>query len=255
MNASWVQVGLATAIASMGALAATLLGQAASRLIRPLVYVALLFFALAAVFDILPESKQALSWPIFLSAVGAGYAVFWLVGKYVAPICPACAMRHFEEGDHAHGSGLVFVALVLGGHCFLDGLGVSAATRVEAAFGLRVFVAIAVHKLPEGFALGMVLMAGGWPAWRALAWAIVIEAATLGGALAGVWWMHLSEFWLALILAHIGGTFLYLSAGGLQDALAPRTHRAGVDPPTFASREQIRSPGLSCSHGPHPRRT
>jgi hypothetical protein len=33
--------------------------------------------------------------------------------------------------------------------------------------------------------------------------------------------MHPSEFWLAVVLAHIGGTFLYLSVSGLRDALAP----------------------------------
>jgi zinc transporter ZupT len=221
MDPSWAPVFVATGVAWAGALVAAVVRQAAGRIMRPLVYVALLFFAAAAIFDILPHSKQALSWPIFVLAVAAGYAVFWLIGTYVAPICPACAMRSFEDGHHhAEGRGLVFLALVLGIHCFLDGLGVSAASTVEASFGLRVFGAIAVHKLPEGFALGLMLIAGGRPAWRAAAWAVGIETATLAGALAGGL-MHPSEFWLAVVLAHIGGTFLYLSVSGLRDALAP----------------------------------
>jgi zinc transporter ZupT len=223
MDPSWGPVFLATGVAWAGALVAAVVRQAAGRIMRPLVYVALLFFAAAAIVDILPQSKQTLSWPIFLLAVAAGYAVFWLIGTYVAPICPACAMRSFEDGHHhAEGRGLVFLALVLGIHCFLDGLGVSAASTVEASFGLRVCGAIAVHKLPEGFALGLMLIAGGRPAWRAFSWAVGIESATLAGALAGAF-MHPSEFWLAVVLAHIGGTFLYLSVSGLRDALAPRS--------------------------------
>jgi zinc and cadmium transporter len=231
MNPSWGPVIVATAVAWAGALVAVVLRQAAGRLMRPLVYLALLFFALAAIFDILPESKQTLSWPTFVSAVAAGYGVFWLVGKYVAPICPACALRHFEDGHHhAEGTGLVIFALVLGVHCFLDGLGVSAASTVEASFGLRVFGAIAIHKLPEGFALGLMLMAGGRSTPAAFVWAVGIEAATLAGALAGAVWIHPSGFWLAVVLAHIGGTFLYLSASGLRDALSPHSHVAAAAP-------------------------
>jgi hypothetical protein len=106
---------------------ATLLRHADLHIVRPLVLVALLFLALVAIFDILPVSKQALTWPIFLASASAGYAALWLIGRYVAPICPACAMRRFEESHHhSHGQGLVFMVLVLSSHCFLDGLGVSA---------------------------------------------------------------------------------------------------------------------------------
>lgn len=215
----------ATAVAWAGALMAVVLGRTTTgRFMRPLVYLALLFFFLTAMFDILPESKRALSWPTFAAAVAAGYGVFWLVGTYVAPICPACALRQFEDGHHhTSGSAVVFLALVLGLHCFIDGLGVTVASTVEAAFGIRMFGAIAVHKLPEGFALVLMLLAGGRTTWGALAWAIAIEAATLAGALTGWLWAQPSEFWLAVVLAHIGGTFLYLCVSGLKDALSSET--------------------------------
>jgi zinc transporter ZupT len=226
---SWVLGGpvfLATAVAWAGSLTAVIVRHSAARILRPLVYLALLFFVLAAIFDILPQSKQGLSWPVFVAAVSVGYGTFWLVGTYVAPICPACAMRQFEDGhDHTHGNGLIFLGLALGVHCFLDGLGVTAASSVQAAFGLRVFGAITVHKLPEGFALALMLMAGGRAPWAAFVWAVGIETATLGGAIAGRFWTHPSEFWLSVVLAHIGGTFLYLSVSGLQDALSSRPAR------------------------------
>jgi zinc transporter ZupT len=85
--------------------------------------------------------------------------------------------------------------------------------------------AIAVYKVPEGCALALVLMAGGKSPWQAFWWTAGIETATLGGAFAGVFWTQPSEFWLSLVLAEIGGTFLYLSVSGLRDALAsPAEH-------------------------------
>jgi len=212
---------LATAVAWAGALAATLLRDAGGRFMRPLVYLALLFFGLSAVFDILPHSKAALPWPTFAAAVAAGYGSFWLIGRYVAPICPACAMTSFEtDHHHAHGVGLVFLSIVLGIHCFFDGVGVAAAAIVDPSFGLRIFGAIAVHKLPEGFALALMLRLGGRSPSRAFATAAAIELATLAGAVAGNVWAHPSEFWLSLALASIGGTFLYLMISGLWDALS-----------------------------------
>src|SRR5438094_4526131 len=108
MNRAWIAVLIATTVAWGGALAAAVVREAGGRLMRPIVYLALLFFGLSAAFDILPESKAALSWPVFVPAVAAGYVVFWWIGKYVAPVCPACALRHFEnvhDHHHAHGVG------------------------------------------------------------------------------------------------------------------------------------------------------
>jgi zinc transporter ZupT len=220
MVAFSVPVVLATTLAWAGAWGAVGVRQAASRFLRPLVYVSLLFFAAAALFDILPQSKQALTWPIFTAAVAGGYAAFWLIGTYVSPICPSCALRSFEEHPHgAHGAGLAILSAVLATHCFVDGVGISAAESVGMTFGLRVFAAIAVHKLPEGFALTLVLINAGHSPRRAFWSTCAIEVATIAGAVVGAA-VHPSDFWLSLVLAHIGGTFLYLSVSGLRDAFS-----------------------------------
>jgi zinc transporter ZupT len=220
MTALSAPVVLTTILAWAGAWGAIGVRQAASRLLRPLVYLSLLFFALVALFDILPQSKQALSWPVFAAAVAGGYSAFWLIGTYVCPICPSCALRSFDEDHHGgHRPGLAVLSVVLAAHCFIDGIGVSAAESVGATLGLRVFAAIAVHKLPEGFALALVLMNAGHSPRRAFWWTCGIEVATLAGSVAGRV-VHPSEFWLSLVLAHVGGTFLYLSVTGLRDALS-----------------------------------
>jgi len=52
--------------------------------------------------------------------------------------------------------------------------------------------------------------------------ALAIELSTVLGALAGIVWSRPSEFWLSIVLANIGGTFLYLCVSGTLDALTPR---------------------------------
>ncbi len=222
MTGSWSAVAAATVIAWSGAVIAAVVREAGGRIMRPLVYLALLFFGLSAIFDILPQSKRALSWGVLGLAVLAGYGTFWLVGRYVAPVCPACSLRSFDhKHHHAHGTGFVALVVVLTLHTLFDGLGVSAAATVAAAFGARVFAAIAVHKLPEGFALALMLMMSGRSAVMALLWTVAIEAGTLAGALVGTIWMHPSRFWIAVVLAHIGGTFLYLCVTGFAAAFRP----------------------------------
>jgi hypothetical protein len=81
----------------------------------------------------------------------------------------------------------------------------------------------------------LILMAGTRSAWSAFTIAATIEASTLVGAGAGAEWTHPSAFWLAIVLAHIGGTFLYLSASGFQDLVAPRAAAIGAATENFES--------------------
>lgn len=220
MTVTW-SVGIALVVAGAGAVIAARLGEAGSRWMRPLVYLALLFFGLSALLDILPASKETLTWSLFLAALATGYGTFWVIGRYVAPICPACAMRSLGNVHrHAHGLGLAVLAVVFGLHAFFDGLGLDAAASVTASVGLRLLAAIAVHKLPEGFAMTLMFMVGGREPRRAFTLTAGIESATLAGAVVGQV-VHPSEFWLALILANVGGTFLYLAVSGLRDLLVP----------------------------------
>jgi zinc transporter ZupT len=232
MLPSWGPAAVATAVAWAGALLAGWLRQSGTRMMRPLVYAALLFFGLSAVFDILPQSKHALGWPAFAASVAVGYGICWAIGRFVAPICPACAFRTVEhDHHHAHGAGLTVLAVVLAIHCVMDGLGVTAAASMQGSLGTRVLAATALHKLPEGFALALMMILGSHAAWRAVMTAMLVELATLAGGALDLLWARPSPFWLAVILAAIGGTFLYLCVSGFLEALLPPTGRPPAAPP------------------------
>jgi zinc transporter ZupT len=84
---------------------------------------------------------------------------------------------------------------------------------MAARLDLSLLLAVCVHKVPEGLALGALLMGAGFRRARTVAWVAAVEATTLLGGILGVLFLRdISVFWLAAVLAHAGGGFLFLAA-------------------------------------------
>ena len=167
-------------------------------------------------FAILPESFANSSWwPVGLAAA-TGYALFFFVSKYVHHVCPACAASHFDADATRHFSEIASALVVaLAIHSTTDGvaLGIGQETAVSAAGKWSLFSALCIHKIPEGLALGSLLIGAGLPRGRALGWVAAVEATTLlGGAIGFFALANTSTFCLGLFMANVGGGFLYLAA-------------------------------------------
>ena len=166
-------------------------------------------------FSIVPESRPVLpSWQLVLS-MGSGYAVFYLISRYVFHVCPACAASHFDEAaTHRFGEIAAGMVIALGLHSTMDGLALACVIKDGASVSLdsSMFFAICVHKVPEGLALCSLLLAAGFRKRIALTWVAVVEATTLLGGGIGLWVIpRVSELWLNLLLAHVGGGFIFLA--------------------------------------------
>lgn len=175
----------------------------------------------ATVFAILPESARTMDWWQLLLALASGYALFFLISKYVHHVCPACAASHFdEETTHRFSEIATALIIALAIHSTSDGLALAAGhdaahSHETAHEGLdwSLLLAICVHKVPEGLALGALLIGAGFKRMVAVGWVAAVEATTLLGGALGIWWFGgLSSPWLGAILAHVGGGFLYLAA-------------------------------------------
>jgi ZIP family zinc transporter len=169
-------------------------------------------------FSILPESWAAMrAWEL-AAAVASGYAVFHLLSRYVYHVCPACAASHFDEAT-THRFAEIATALIvaLAVHSTLDGLALAAghAARQES-LDLTMLLAVCVHKLPEGLALGALLLGAGFRRGGAIGWVAAVESTTVIGGLLGLVLLpriSVAEhwFWLYAVLAHVGGGFIYLA--------------------------------------------
>jgi ZIP family zinc transporter len=172
-------------------------------------------------FSILPECWEALPWWELALAVGSGYAVFALISRYVFHVCPACAASHFDESTTHRFSeiaGALVIALAI--HSTMDGVALAAGHECDnghshgpGTLDWSLMLAICVHKVPEGLALGALLLGAGMKRRRAILWVAAVEATTMLGAVLGQLFLRdLPAAWLAAVLAHVGGGFVFLAA-------------------------------------------
>ena len=171
-------------------------------------------------FAILPESFEALNWWGVLLAVGSGYAVFAVISKYVYHVCPACAASHFDEAaTHRFSEIAAAMTLALTVHCVADGVALAAGHHAEATHApggrvldFSIILAICVHKVPEGLALGGLLLGAGLSRAQTMLRVAAVESTTLlGGILGWLFFRQVSLVWLDAAVAHIGGGFLFLA--------------------------------------------
>jgi zinc and cadmium transporter len=168
------------------------------------------------IFSILPESFSACPWWAVLPALITGYALFFFVSKHVHHVCPACAASHFDVDATRHFSEIATALIVaLSIHSTTDGLalGIQGETPAMDATKWSLFSALCVHKIPEGLALGGLLIGAGLHRAAALGWVAAVEATTLVGGMIGYFFLtNISMLWLGLIMAQVGGGFIYLAA-------------------------------------------
>src|SRR5881409_4020688 len=167
-------------------------------------------------FAILPESLGDSAWWAVALAAATGYALFFFISKYVHHVCPACAASHFDADATRHFSEIATVLIIaLAIHSTTDGLALGIQGEIPAMDATKssLFSALCIHKVPEGLALGSLLIGAGLRRATALGWVAAVEATTLLGGVIGYFFLaNISTFWLGLIMAEVGGGFIYLAA-------------------------------------------
>ena len=145
---------------------------------------------------------------------GAGAAVYVLIGYLLVHLTQHTATQHFHFGEETHSvthtAGITaLIGLLL--HTFFDGVAIASAFAVNQALGLLVFLAIVLHKLPEGLTITSLQLAGGTKPSRALGSAALLGVATIVGVLA----TDSVQFLTAHGLALSAGVTIYVGASNL----------------------------------------
>jgi zinc transporter ZupT len=179
-------------------------------------------FMLAAIFlEIVPETvtlwggtrngHDAIATPMALLLGG-----YLLVQFFEHTITPHF---HFGEETHTHAMLKPSAAYTaIGGlamHTFFDGVSIGAAFQLDFHVGLLIFVAILLHKLPEGFTGASIMLAAG-QGTRAAQWAtLTIGAATLAGVFSVSVMQQAFADIVAYALPFSAGVTLYVAASDL----------------------------------------
>jgi zinc transporter ZupT len=222
--------GLATAVGVCGAALGIWLTEARerARVVVPLTAGMLLG---VAVFGLMPELAADAGWAVCAALFAAGYAALAIPARLGYSVCPSCSHDH----DHAscatelHG----FAAPLLAGaalHSFFDGWSIAAA-HLASTFELRLAapLAIALHKAPEGIALGGMLCASMKSRGRAFAWASLAEGTTIAGGLFGFWLApQFGARWIVYPLGLTAGWLCYLGFHAAHEEWKRRGARRAV---------------------------
>jgi zinc transporter ZupT len=179
-------------------------------------------FMLAAIFiEVVPESvelwtagratEEGVLTPMALLL--GGYLLIHFFEHTVAP--------HFHFGEETHTEALLKPSAAytaIGGlmiHTLFDGVSIGAAFQLDFSVGLLIFIAILLHKLPEGFTGASIMLAAG-RGNSAARWAtLAIGAATFVGVFSVTLLHTVFPNIVAYALPFSAGVTLYVAASDL----------------------------------------
>jgi zinc transporter ZupT len=139
----------------------------------------------------------------------AGYFLVHFFEHTIAPHFHFGEETHHEEISHSHASYAALLGLVI--HTFFDGVAIASGLLVSTWLGGVIFIAIFLHKFPEGFTVASLMLASGQSKRAAL-----ISSVILGGAtLLGMGLMFVLRGAVAFALPFSAGVTLYVAASDL----------------------------------------
>src|SRR6266853_1078922 len=166
------------------------------------------FMLATAVLEIIPASfdlreKDA---PFLILA---GYLITHFFEHTVTPHFHFGEETHADQFVAAHKGYSVLLGLVI--HTFFDGIAIASGFIVSNWLGWVIFLAIFLHKIPEGFTIASVMLASGQS--RGIAWgaSVLLGASTLAGVLTMALFRHEVSYGLPLS----AGVTIYVAASDL----------------------------------------
>ncbi len=138
------------------------------------------FMLAAAILEILPESV-AMTGSLAYFLVLVGYFIVHFFEHTLAP--------HFHFGEETHVEHFVpehagiSALLGLSIHTFFDGVAIASGFLVSGWLGGVIFLAIVLHKIPEGFTVASLMLASGQSRRTGFLAAIWLGVATVAGIL------------------------------------------------------------------------
>jgi ZIP family zinc transporter len=164
-------------------------------------------------FDLLPEvfaMNKSLWWgvPAVSVAILVGFLALHIIEGFFGSHEPA-ESDYGHDHEHHNIAGAVG-AVAMGGHVFLDGIGLGVAFQIDKKLGFAVFLAVLVHAFSDGLnTVSLMVKSGHWTS-RSYTLLGVDAVARIGGATFGTY-LALSDSLMSIYLALFSGFVIYLA--------------------------------------------
>ncbi len=203
-----ILLGIVAALADVAGGLALVRARGVERYLRYFVALGAGFLMATALLEMAPESMElnARLAPILIMA---GYCVIHLLEHTIN--------AHFHYGEETHHGEFIAarkgysVLAGLSAHALFDGVAIGSGFVISNWLGWLIFLAIVLHKAPEGFTMASVMLASGRSRTSALWAAIMLAAATIAGVLV----IELVPHWVPYGLPVAAGVALYVAATDL----------------------------------------
>jgi ZIP family zinc transporter/zinc and cadmium transporter len=161
-----------------------------------------------AIVEVMPESLE-LGGRRAAFLILLGYLIIHFFEHTVKPHFHFGEETHEHEFEHAHVGYSVLVGLLI--HTFFDGIAIASGFIVSNWLGWIIFLAVFLHKIPEGFTVSSVMLASGTSRVQAWGASAMLGAATVAGVLVMALLRHQISFGLPLS----AGVTIYVAASDL----------------------------------------
>ncbi len=170
-------------------------------------------FLLSLVFvELVPEA---------LHAVGSDAPLYMLAGYAIIHFFEHTIVGHFHFGEETHSDVMLsrvasystFAGLCI--HAFFDGFAIAVGMQFNFVLGLLIFIAVILHKIPEGLTIASVMIAARHNRSAAFVASIVVGVATFAGAAGGLLLGGINEQLVGMAFAFSAGIATYVGASDL----------------------------------------
>lgn len=162
-------------------------------------------------FELVPEAVSIAGLNLTIIGVLSGILTVIVIDDFIKQIN---VVKNTKGNSNLLRAGIL-VSIGLALHNLPEGFAVGSGFEASVTLGLTLTVIIAIHDIPEGIAMALPMKIGGFSASRAFL-LTVLSGVPMGlGALIGAVLGHINQQFVAICLGFAGGAMLYVVFGEL----------------------------------------
>ncbi len=194
----------------LGGLSAFLVRNMSNRFLSSILEFSAGLMTAVVCFELLPEAFNLGGTLFTFTGILSGIMIVVLIEN---------ALKHSDMFGSSSGSGLrktgVLMAIAIALHNLPEGFAVGSGFEVSLSLGFTITAAIIIHDIPEGIAMAVPMRVGGFSRIRAFLYTLLSGVPMGIGALLGAALGKISDLLTAACLGFAAGAMLYIIFGEL----------------------------------------